>query len=295
MEDTSKLFYFIGKGGVGKSTLSVLTALSLSRAGHTTLLVSLDPAHNLSDILKINIGSEAKHIRDNLYGQEVDVDDWIQRYLTGIEKQLQSSYRYLSSLNLDKQFATIKMAPGMEEYGMLMAMQNILDKEKDFEYIIVDMPPTGLALRFFNLPRLSILWLTKLSDLRTEILQKKEIIQRVNVGRFEWNKDKISVQLEKQLQLYKKINKRWKTDSTLVKIVVNDDEISLKEAQRIIHQLYDIGIERNSIIVNKCSNNIAAICKKFTTPDCHAVPQATFTLCGIKNLEQFLLTKSLTL
>ncbi len=279
----------MGKGGVGKSTLSVLAALKLSLNGNRTRLVSLDPAHNLSDILEIDIGSKPKRIRDNLEAQEVDVDDWIRRYLKGIEKQLQSSYRYLSSLNLDKQFSTIKLAPGMEEYGMLLAMQDIIDKSKGFEYIIVDMPPTGLALRFFNLPRLSILWLEKLLELRKEILQKKEIIHKVRVGRSEWNDDKLSLNLEKQLQFYKKINTHWQKDFTSVNIVLNDDELSLREAQRLEKRLNEIEVYSSSFIINKCGNgNSVGDSKNFAITNYDTVPQSSFILRGIKNLELFL-------
>ena len=289
MANTSKLLYFVGKGGVGKSTLSVLTALQSSLTGHSTLLVSLDPAHNLADIMKIKLKSQPVRVHDNLEALEVNLDDWMQHYLNGIEKQLQSSYRYLTSLNLDKQFASIKLAPGMEEYAMLMAMQNILDKARDTEYIIVDMPPTGLALRFFNLPRLSILWLQKLFDLRKQILQKKEIIRKVRVGRFEWHKDKLSAQLEKQLQRYEGIEKRWKEDATSIKIVLNDDELSLKEAQRIVDQLNEIGMNNYSIIVNKCEkDNRAVICETLKSEKCHIVPSASYPLSGLQNLQQFL-------
>jgi Mrp family chromosome partitioning ATPase len=46
-----KYIMISGKGGVGKTSLSASLAVKLAAAGHTTLIVSTDPAHSLSDSL----------------------------------------------------------------------------------------------------------------------------------------------------------------------------------------------------------------------------------------------------
>jgi arsenite-transporting ATPase len=46
-----KYIMISGKGGVGKTSLSASLAIKLAAAGHTTLVVSTDPAHSLSDSL----------------------------------------------------------------------------------------------------------------------------------------------------------------------------------------------------------------------------------------------------
>ena len=46
-----RVFFFLGKGGVGKTTSAASLALNLSRRGHTVFWASIDPAHNLWDVL----------------------------------------------------------------------------------------------------------------------------------------------------------------------------------------------------------------------------------------------------
>ena len=54
----TKFIFFSGKGGVGKSTMSCATAIWLAENGYNTLLVTTDPAPNLSDIFNQKIGSQ---------------------------------------------------------------------------------------------------------------------------------------------------------------------------------------------------------------------------------------------
>ena len=50
---SSRISLFVGKGGVGKSTLAAATAVREARAGERVLLVSTDQAHSLGDVLGV--------------------------------------------------------------------------------------------------------------------------------------------------------------------------------------------------------------------------------------------------
>ncbi|AEH38702.1 ArsA family ATPase [Halopiger xanaduensis] len=63
-----------GKGGVGKTTMAAATALDSARGGTSTLVVSTDPAHSLSDTFETAVPAEPGRIRDDipLYAAEID-------------------------------------------------------------------------------------------------------------------------------------------------------------------------------------------------------------------------------
>ena len=58
----ARVLFFVGKGGVGKSTNSSLFALKLARSGRQVLLNSIDPAHNLHDIFQLSLDAKPKRI-----------------------------------------------------------------------------------------------------------------------------------------------------------------------------------------------------------------------------------------
>ncbi len=158
--------FFVGKGGVGKSTSSALTSVFLAQKGFQVLIISLDPAHNQSDIFEKNLSDKPFQIAPNLLAIEIDQEFWIKQYLKDIHNQINKTYSYLTALNLDKYFKVIKHSPGLEEYALILAFEQIRKDFSQLDYLIFDMPPTALALKFFNLPSLSMIWIEHLLALR---------------------------------------------------------------------------------------------------------------------------------
>jgi len=85
---TAEIQFFIGKGGVGKSTTSALSSLELADQGRKTLLVSMDPAHNQRDIFQQRFTGKPNKVCPNLFVKEVDLDHWVASYLKDAEQQL---------------------------------------------------------------------------------------------------------------------------------------------------------------------------------------------------------------
>jgi arsenite-transporting ATPase len=156
-----------GKGGVGKTSCAIATALALSE-NFKTLLISTDPAHSLSDSLEQNIGFKIVKINSaqQLSAIEVIAEEALSEFMTGHQDQLKKLLETSTNLDNDdiEQMLTLSI-PGIDE---VMSFKTIIDfiEEGNFEKYVVDTAPTGHALRLISSPKMLDEWIKVAAKMR---------------------------------------------------------------------------------------------------------------------------------
>jgi arsenite-transporting ATPase len=285
-----ELQFFIGKGGVGKSTTSAITSVHLSRNSHDILLVSMDPAHNQRDIFKQDFGEKPQRAANQLVVKEVNVDHWIEKYLKETEKTIKQTYNYESAFNLQNYFNVLQFSPGLEEYALLLAFENIIHTFEDKDIIIFDMAPTALTLRFFSLPFVTLIWLEELLKLREKIYAKKEIISEIKIGRKTIQQDKVKTKIEILIQQYGHLGDHFESDAAKINLVLNDDKLSFSEAFRIKKKLNDIGIHIETVLINKSNSKGIPdeVRDEFNNQKITPFPFSSKKLLGLKAINDYI-------
>jgi arsenite-transporting ATPase len=249
-----RIIFFAGKGGVGKTSISAATGIKAAEMGHKTVVMSLDVAHSLADIFDLDRDLLDKNkgdpieINKNLFIQELDIQEEIQRYWGDIHKYLSG---ILHTSGLDEVLAEeLAVLPGMEEISLLLYI-NKYAKEKQFDVILLDCAPTGESLRFISIPTTLEWYMNKVFKLeRTVVKYVRPVVKRVydvplpGDDYFQALEDLFAkLRGVDQLLVDPKI--------TTVRLVTNPEKIVLKETQRAFMYfcLYKMSID--AIIMNR--------------------------------------------
>lgn len=254
-----KIFFFLGKGGVGKTTLSASLAYYLSKHNKKTYWASIDPAHSICDVIGCPPFLGPKEIEYGLLAEEVDVERYLKQFLKETIAQMKRVYSYFQIINLDEMFEVIKNAPGMEESAMMHALKDIIDRHRDMDHLIIDTPPTGLMLKIFTLPFVTNIWLERIKMWRHKILDKRATIVAIRGKDYlgkgivtDASKDKVLNEISVQKAAVDFLIKIFKdTQRSCFILVLNPDRLSLMEGMHIKKALSAMNIHIGLILMNK--------------------------------------------
>jgi arsenite-transporting ATPase len=144
-----RILLFTGKGGVGKTTLAAATAVRLAGRGHSTLVVSTDPAHSLADAFDVRLTGEPSLVDTDLHAAHVDTRGLVDSAWQELRTKLQLVLAGAGVDSLDAEELTV--VPGLDE---LLALTEVarLARTGDWDVVVVDCGPTAETLRLLALP-----------------------------------------------------------------------------------------------------------------------------------------------
>ncbi|WP_447883819.1 arsenical pump-driving ATPase [Serratia fonticola] len=145
--------FFTGKGGVGKTSISCASAITLADAGKRVLLVSTDPASNVGQVFNQPIGNQITAIATvpGLSALEIDPQAAAQLYRSRIVDPVKGLLPEAVVRSIEEQLSgacTTEIA-AFDEFTGLLTDAALLN---DFDHVIFDTAPTGHTIRLLQLP-----------------------------------------------------------------------------------------------------------------------------------------------
>jgi arsenite-transporting ATPase len=233
-----RLILYLGKGGVGKTTLAAATAARSAQLGKRTLIVSTDLAHSLADALDTTLAAEPRQIAPNLWAQEINALDEVRNNWGKVQEYLATSLKNQGMSDVAAE--EMALIPGMDEIVALLHIHRQA-QEGVFDVIVVDAAPTGETVRLLSMPETFLVYANRLKGWRSVALSAarpllRQFLPGVNVLE---SLEKLNAQVA--------VLRATLTDPDVssYRLVVNPEKMVIKEALRAetYLALYDYPID----------------------------------------------------
>lgn len=149
----TRFLFFTGKGGVGKTSHACATAVALADAGRRVLLVSTDPASNLSEVLDAQVGPEPVDVRGVPGLSAMNIDP--EASAAALRERAVAPMRGIlpddAVRQVEEQLSgacTVEVA-AFDEFAALLADEA---RVGGYDHVVFDTAPTGHTLRLLQLP-----------------------------------------------------------------------------------------------------------------------------------------------
>jgi len=149
----TRILFFTGKGGVGKTSLACSTAVALAGAGKRVLLVSTDPASNLDEVLGVTLSGTPTAVpgANRLFALNIDPEAAAAAYRDRLVNPYRGVLPEAVVNSIEEQLSgacTVEIA-AFDEFTKLLGDAGAT---AGFDHIIFDTAPTGHTLRLLKLP-----------------------------------------------------------------------------------------------------------------------------------------------
>lgn len=250
IEQTSLNWIFVGgKGGVGKTTTSCCLSVQLAKVRPKVLIVSTDPAHNLSDAFGQKFGKEPILVEgfDNLYCMEVDSSG--SNDLENLANQVSAEGDALGMGSFMQDM--LSSVPGIDEamaFGELMKMV----QQMNYSTIVFDTAPTGHTLRLLSFPKTLDTAITKLLALKNRFAGMISQMAAMLGGGASEAMEGMIEKLDQFKSIIDMVHTQIKDpEKTTFVCVCIPEFLSIYETERLVQELSKSEIDVHNVVVNQ--------------------------------------------
>ena len=240
-----RIILYLGRGGVGKTTVAAATAVRSAELGYKTLVASTDIAHSLADSFDKPLDAVPVQLAENLWAQEISVVADIHNYWGTLQSFVSQniSGKGISNVVADE----LSAFPGMDEIVSLLHI-NKQALEQNFDRVIIDAAPTGETIRLLTMPDTFRWYAGHLSRFETNVIKAlKPFAGRIIRGPAE-----IFEALEKLDEATGELRKTLSNpEISSYRVVLQPEKMVVREAERAISYLGLFNYPVDSVIINR--------------------------------------------
>ena len=249
-----RILLYAGKGGVGKTSVAGATGLVTASMGLKTIVMSLDPAHSLSDAFDLDVSLMDKNrgkpiaVGERLWIQELDIHEEISKNWGEVHKYISI---LLNTSGIDDILAEeLAILPGMEEISALLHVNRYV-QQRTYDVIILDCAPTAESIRFVSLPKTLEWYMKKVFCVERKLVRFMRPMAK-KLADVPLPQDEYFASIERLFNRLEGVD-RLLTDPgiTSVRLVTSPEKMVLRETQRafMFFSLHELSID--AIILNR--------------------------------------------
>jgi arsenite/tail-anchored protein-transporting ATPase len=252
--------FFIGKGGVGKTTTAAAYATwRAATSRRKLLLISTDPAHSLADIFQSRVSDRARRInpRLSLFAREIDAAAEVRKFLSQQREGLLSVVESGTLFSREEVAPLLDAAiPGMSEIAALLVIHSLLKSK--YDEVVLDTAPMGHTLRLFEMPAHFARFV--------EFLDIAASRNRVLAAHFGGSAKALNPTVVRWREMVDDVVQALSAESTRLVLVSTPENFSLNESARARDFLRsnESGMEISTILLNRAMvrGGSCVVCKR---------------------------------
>ncbi|MGB0890415.1 MAG: ArsA family ATPase, partial [Solirubrobacterales bacterium] len=223
-------------------------ALACANDGLRTVVMSTDPAHSLSDSLGEQLGSKPREVVPNLFAQEVQANEEMERHWSSVQSWLTE---LLSDRGLERISAEeLTVPPGFDELFALLQIKEHHDSG-DYDVVIVDCAPTGETLRLLSFPDVAKWWIDKVFPWEKRLISAARPVAKAFLD-IPLPDKAVYDEIERLVGNLVSMNDILRDHAhTSVRLVMTPDRMVINEAMRTFTYLNLYGYLTDAVVVNR--------------------------------------------